>query len=67
VRLTSAEECLAFEQESFGALHQMLAGLSAAEQDEAWAEIEEFLETYEQNGRFTGPCQMLVAAATKAG
>jgi len=67
VRLTSAEECLQFEQESFGALHQMLAGLSASEQDEAWAEIEEFLESYEQNGQFNGPCQMLVAAATKAG
>jgi SAM-dependent methyltransferase len=67
VRLTSAEECLQFEQESFGALHQMLAGLSAREQDDAWDEIEEHLKTYEQNGRFTGPCQMLVAAATKAG
>ncbi|MFC3285930.1 class I SAM-dependent methyltransferase [Litchfieldella rifensis] len=67
VRLRSAEECLQFEQESFGALHQMLAGLSASEQDEAWAEIEELLETYEQNGQFNGPCQMLVAAATKAG
>jgi hypothetical protein len=65
--LTSAEECLAFEQESFGALHQMLAGLSASEQDEAWDEIEEHLKTYEQNGWFNGPCQMLVAAATKAG
>lgn len=66
VRLTSAEECLQFEQESFGALHQMLAGLSASEQDQAWDEIEEHLKTYEQNGRFNGPCQMLVAAATKA-
>lgn len=37
------------------------------EQDEAWAEIEELLETYEQDGQFNGPCQMLVAAATKAG
>jgi SAM-dependent methyltransferase len=66
VRLGSAEECLQFEQESFGALHQMLAGLTASEQDEAWDEIEEHLKTYEQNGRFNGPCQMLVAAATKA-
>jgi len=66
VRLGSAEECLAFEQESFGALHQMLASLSTPEQDEAWAEIEEFLETFEQNGQFNGPCQMLVAAATRA-
>jgi len=67
LRLGSAEECLQFEQESFGALHQMLAGLSAPEQDQAWEEIEEFLKTFEQNGQFNGPCQMLVAAATKAG
>lgn len=67
LRLGSAEECLQFEQESFGALHQMLAGLSAPEQDQAWEEIEEFLKTFEQSGQFNGPCQMLVAAATKVG
>ena len=65
VRLDSALECLQFEQESFGALHQMLAGLSGEEQDDAWAEIEEALGTFESDGRFEGPCQMLVAAGTK--
>src|SRR5207244_10980847 len=29
VRLPSATECVRFEQESFGALHQMLAGVAA--------------------------------------
>lgn len=65
VRLGSAAECLQFEQESFGALHQMLAGLSEPEQDAAWAEIEEALCAFEANGQFEGPCEMLVAAATK--
>lgn len=65
VRLGSALECLQFEQESFGALHQMLGGLSDAEQDDAWAEIEEALGAFEKNGQFEGPCEMLVAAATK--
>lgn len=65
VRLGSALECLQFEQESFGALHQMLGGLSVREQDDAWAEIEEALGAFESDGRFEGPCQMLVAAATK--
>jgi len=64
VRLGSAVECLQFEQESFGALHQMLAGLSEQEQDDAWAEIEDALGAFEQDGRFEGPCEMLVAAAT---
>lgn len=65
VRLGSALECLQFEQESFGALHQMLGGLSEQEQDEAWAEIEEALGAFETDGRFEGPCEMLVAAATR--
>ena len=65
VRLASAAECLQFEQESFGALHQMLAGLPPKEQDEAWDEIEEALGQFESGGQFTGPCEMLVVAATK--
>lgn len=65
VRLNSALECLQFEQESFGALHQMLGGLSEQEQDDAWVEIEEALGAFEANGRFEGPCEMLVASASK--
>jgi hypothetical protein len=65
VRTTSAAECLQFEQESFGALHQMLSGLSDGEQDEAWNEIEEALGQFESNGQFEGPCEMLVAVGSK--
>jgi SAM-dependent methyltransferase len=65
VRLPSAAECLQFEQESFGALHQMLSGLSGSEQDEAWNEIEEALGQFEINGQFEGPCEMLIAVGTK--
>jgi SAM-dependent methyltransferase len=65
VRLDSALDCLQFEQESFGALHQMLGGLSGPEKDDAWAEIEVALGEFEHDGRFEGPCEMLVASATK--
>ena len=65
VRVSSATECLQFEQESFGALHQMLSGLSDTEQDEAWCEIEEALGQFERNGQFEGPCEMLVAVGSK--
>lgn len=65
VRLKSAAECLQFEQESFGALHQMLAGLPEPEQDDAWGEIETALEEFETEGGFEGPCEMLVACGTK--
>lgn len=65
IRLKSALECLQFEQESFGALHQMLGGLSEREQDDAWAEIEDALGAFEKDGKFEGPCVMLVASATR--
>lgn len=65
VRVESAAECLQFEQESFGALHQMLSGLSDEAQDEAWQEIETALTQFETAGQFEGPCEMLVAVGTK--
>jgi len=52
------------ERESFGALHQMLAGLGPAEQADAWAEIEEALPQFEGPDGFVGPCELLVATAT---
>ncbi len=65
VRLSSASECLQFEQESFGALHQMLGGLSDAEKDEAWEEIELALQQFENDRQFKGPCEMLIAVGTR--
>jgi SAM-dependent methyltransferase len=64
LRLPSAAECTRLERESFGALRQMLAGLDASEQSEAWAEIEEALGRFEGPDGFVGPCELLVAAAT---
>ncbi len=65
VRVASASECLQFEQESFGALHQMLGGLSDAEKDEAWEEIEQALKQFENGQQFEGPCEMLIAVGTR--
>ncbi len=65
VRVDTAAECIAFEKESFGALHQMLGGLSAAERDAAWAEIEAELEQFETGDGFVGPCELVVAVGTK--
>lgn len=65
VRVASASECLLFEQESFGALHQMPGGLSDAEKDEAWEEIEQALKQFETNQQFEGPCEMLIAVGTR--
>jgi len=65
VRVKTASECLAFEKESFGALHQMLGGLSADEQAETWREIEEGLSRFENEEGFCGPCELVIAVGTK--
>jgi SAM-dependent methyltransferase len=65
VRFSSAAECVRFERESFGALHQMLAGLDEVEREAAWEEIEGELGRYEGPDGFEGPCELLVAAGTR--
>ena len=62
VRLPSAAECVRFERESFGALHQMMSTLSEAERAETWNEIERELRKFETASGFVGPCEMLVGA-----
>jgi SAM-dependent methyltransferase len=65
LRMASAAECARLERESFGALHQMLAGLAEAEREEAWAEIETALREFEVPGGFVGPCELLVGCGTR--
>ncbi|MFO1150855.1 MAG: class I SAM-dependent methyltransferase [Alsobacter sp.] len=60
--MRSAKECVRFERESFGALHQMLSALDDTEKDLAWTEIEDALKQYETDDGFVGPCTMIVAA-----
>ena len=64
VRMRSAAECVRFERESFGALHEMLAGLSEPERDEAWSEIEQELSKFETADGFEGPCELIVSTGT---
>lgn len=64
VHLPSAAECVRFERESFGALHQMMTSLSESEHDDTWREIERELSQFEGPEGFVGPCEVLVAAGT---
>jgi SAM-dependent methyltransferase len=64
LRLPAAADCLRLEQESFGALHQMLSGLDEAGQAAAWEEVGAALGDFEGPDGFTGPCELLVAAGT---
>jgi ubiquinone/menaquinone biosynthesis C-methylase UbiE len=65
VRLPTAAECVRFERESFGALHQMMSALDEGERAETWREIGEALAKFEGAGGFTGPCEMLVGAGSR--
>ena len=66
LRLPSAAECLRFEKESFGALHQMLSSLDQAGRQAAWDEIETALRKFEGPEGFVGPCEMVVAVGTRS-
>jgi len=65
LRLASAAECVRFERESFGALHQMLAGLSDDAQAAVWREITDALTEFEGPDGFVAPCELLVVAAAR--
>lgn len=65
LRLTSAAECVRFEQESFGALHQMMGGLSGAERAATWDDIAHALHQFDGPDGFIGPCQMLLGIGVK--
>jgi hypothetical protein len=65
VRMKTAAECARFEKESFGALHQMLAGLDDAGREAAWQEIEQELRGFETAAGFEGPCEMVIGVGVK--
>ncbi len=65
LRLPSASECVRFERESFGALHQMLAGVAEADRAAVWDDIETALRAFETADGFVGPCELLVASGIR--
>jgi ubiquinone/menaquinone biosynthesis C-methylase UbiE len=64
LRMPSAAECLRFERESFGALHQMMGSLSESERTDVWGEIEQELAQFETADGFEGPCELMVSVGT---
>jgi len=66
LRMKAAADCLRFEQESFGALHQMLSSLDPAGRALAWADVGAALREFEREpDGFAGPCELIVAVGTK--
>ncbi|MGI8597881.1 MAG: hypothetical protein ACR2KB_01370 [Chitinophagaceae bacterium] len=65
LQLASAQDCVHFEKESFGALHQMMSNLSDLEKESVWEEIERELQKFESKDGFIGPCELVVAVGEK--
>lgn len=63
--LPSAADCVRFERESFGALHQMLSGLAEDERERVWDEIGSTLQAYETAEGFVGPCELHVVSGSR--
>ena len=65
VVLPSAADCVRFQRESFGALHQMMAALTPVQREDTWHEVETALALFEGGRGFVGPCEMLVGAGRR--
>ncbi len=65
LRMSSAAECLRFERESFGALHQMLSSLPEDERQSVWDEIEDELRRFDGPSGFEAPCELIIGVGAK--
>ena len=65
LKMPSAAECVRFERESFGALHEMLKGLDTDAQAEVWDDIEAALGEFDSGSGFSGPCELMVVSGQK--
>jgi ubiquinone/menaquinone biosynthesis C-methylase UbiE len=66
LRFPSASECVRFERESFGALSQMLAGVSETNRAAAWTEIEREFGQFESEEGFSAPTELVVGLGIKS-
>ena len=65
LRMAHTQDYVRFARESFGALHQMLAGLTPAQREQAWQEISTELARFQGAEGFKGPCELIVAWGVK--
>lgn len=63
--MQSAADALQMMQDAYGAYRAVLRDCSAEIQQTAWAEVSDMLKTFEKDGKFIAPSELVVAAATK--
>ena len=65
LRLPSTDDCVRFERESFGALHQMLSGVPEDRRETVWDEVASALAAFENADGFVGPCELHVISGAR--
>lgn len=65
LRMNTATQTLTMMQEAFGAYRAVLSESSEDVRAAAWAEVREFLESFQTADGFLAPAEVLVAAAEK--
>ncbi len=63
--MQSAKDALQMMQDAYGAYRAVLQDCSEGIQKAAWAEVAQMLKTFETDGKFVAPSELLVAAGTK--
>lgn len=63
--MQSAVDALQMMQDAYGAYRTVLQDCSEDVQKAAWTEVAEMLKTFEADGKFVVPSELLVAAGTK--
>lgn len=63
--MRSAMDALQMMKDAYGAYRAVLRDCSAEIQRAAWEEVSDMLKTFEKDGQFIAPSELLVAAATK--
>jgi hypothetical protein len=64
-KTTTRQQWEDYARESYGALHQMLGSMTAADQTSVWEEMEIALGQYETSDGIVGPCELVIAGATR--
>lgn len=64
--MRSAMDALQMMQEAFGAYRAVMSDCSEQVRKAAWTEVSEMLKSFETDGKFVAPSELLIAAATKS-
>ena len=65
LRMKSAQECIRFAREAFGAFNQMMAHLPRKERESVWDEVAQAMRQFEGPNGFEAPCEPIIGAGVK--